>query len=455
MQSRPNALRRCHTHARSGLRFSGVRDRSGPQDAEARGPPGSRCLLERPLPRDLICFSHLRWNFVYQRPNHLMARAARDRRVYFVEEPTFEAEAAPTLSTTSREGLTVVTPVLPAGLEEARQHDELRRMMSSLIAREGIASPTHWYYTPMALRWTRDLPAGAAIYDSMDYLAGFLGAPAGLLDLEAELLARVDAVFCGGTSLHARMRERHPRAHCFPSSVDVAHFSTARGGLREPADQAAIPRPRIGYAGVIDERIDLALIDGLARIRPDWQLVLLGPIVKIDPDRIPAHPNVHRLGMKAYGELPAYLGGWDVGWMPFARNDATRYISPTKTPEYLAAGLPVVSTSITDVVEPYGRSGLVAIANSVDATMDAMEGALRGASFDQRRVDAFLAERSWDRTWAAMADVVGQVEASSAAPRTIAVPAIEPPMRIPAPRPARPVVAAGVGMALSAAREVR
>jgi UDP-galactopyranose mutase len=191
--------------------------------------------------------------------------------------------------------------------------------------------------------------------------------------------------------------------------VDVAHFRRARETAADPVDQAGIGRPRIGYAGVIDERIDLDLIDGVAATRPELQIVLVGPVAKIDVADVPARPNVHRLGMKPYAELPEYLGGWDVGWMPFARNDATRFISPTKTPEYLAAGLPVVSTSIHDVVEPYGVGGWVAIADTVAETLDALGGALAGRHPEQAHVDAFLATRSWDRTWAAMASLIERV----------------------------------------------
>jgi glycosyltransferase involved in cell wall biosynthesis len=372
------------------------------------------------LPRDLVCFSHLRWDFVYQRPNHLMSRAARDRRVYFVEEPTLDPMGVARLEVVRRGNLTIVTPVLAEALDGEPARGQLADLMTGLFRRERIVQPTLWYYTPMALPWTRHLTAGATIYDSMDYLAGFRGAPAHLLDLETDLLARADAVFCGGASLHDRMRHRHRFVRCFPSSVDADHFAAARSAAADPADQATILRPRIGYAGVIDERIDLSLIDGLARARPDWQIVLLGPVVKIHPDEVPRHPNIHQLGIKAYRELPSYLGGWDVGWMPFARNEATRYISPTKTPEYLAAGLPVVSTSISDVVEPYGSNGLAAIADDVDATVASVEAALDRAAFDAVRVDAFLGDRSWDRTWTGMAAIVDELESTAgerAAPR--------------------------------------
>ena len=387
------------------------------------------------MARDLVCFSHLRWDFVYQRPNHLMARAARDRRVFFVEEPTFDGHALPHLTTVMREGVTVATPHLPAGLAADASLLALRSLVDELVRAERIRQPVLWYYTPMSLPWTRHLRAAATVFDSMDNLAGFRGAAPELLRLEAELVERADLVFCGGASLHERMRHRHPASHSFPSSVDVAHFAQARAGLPDPADQAAIGRPRIGYAGVIDERVDVALIDGVATARPDWQIILVGPVVKIAAEDLPTRPNIHRLGMKDYAELPAYLGGWDIGWMPFAHNEATRYISPTKTPEYLAAGLPVVSTSIRDVVEPYGTKDLVSIADGVAAATSAIEGALAERQADQARVDAFLASRSWDRTWTAMAELVDQ----------LAAPALDEPA--PSRRPATDLVRSGAGVA--------
>jgi len=360
--------------------------------------------------QDLICLSHLRWDFVYQRPNHLMARAARDRRVYFVEEPLVEAEASPRVDTEFRDGVLVVRPVLPEGMTPEAHLHALQHLIDEVVREQAISRPVLWYYTPMALPWTRHLARSQVVYDSMDHLAGFHGAPPELLPLEDELLASADLVFCGGASLHERMRRRHPMTHCLPSSVDEAHFRRARFVVADPADQAEIPRPRIGYAGVIDERLDLDLIRRVADERPAWQIVLLGPVVKIDPGDVPTGPNIHALSMKAYSELPAYLGGWSVGWMPFARNAATRYISPTKTPEYLAAGLPVVSTSIHDVVHPYGDRGLVRIADSASDTIDAIERMLAGAVPPPHDVDAFLAGMSWDRTWRAMAQLLDTID---------------------------------------------
>jgi glycosyltransferase involved in cell wall biosynthesis len=372
--------------------------------------------------RDLVCLSHLRWDFVYQRPNHLMARAARDRRVFFVEEPLREDVDRSSWRHADRGGVRVATPVLPETLDPTCEEQALAELLESLLLENRVDRPIAWFITPMALPWTKRLvdAASAVVYDSMDYLPGFRGAPPRLLELEEELIERADLVFAGGASLHRRMQLRHRASHRFPSSIDVSHFAAARGGLPDPIDQAGIPAPRIGYAGVIDERLDLDLVAAVADARPNLSVVLVGPVVKIDPTDLPARPNVHTLGLKPYAELPAYLAGWDIGWMPFAHNDATRYISPTKTPEYLAAGLPVVSTSIDDVVEPYGRLGLVAIADTVAGTLAAVDAVFAGQRPSHAAVDTFLAAGSWDRTWAAMDTLIDAVVAQHDAQRPVA-----------------------------------
>ena len=327
------------------------------------------------MSRDLLCFSHLRWDFVYQRPNHLMARAARDRRVFFFEEPTFDEGGAAGLDLAEREGVTVVTPRLPS-TESDHPQESLRRLVDDLVRLADIKDPVLWYYTPMALEWSDHLARSLTVFDCMDHLAGFKGAPQGLVAQEGRLLDRADLVLTGGAQLYAAKRRGHTNVHCFPSSVDVNHFRKARRGLIDPADQTAIPHPRFGYCGVIDERLDLDLVAATAASRLDWQFVMIGPVVKVDPASLPQGVNIHYLGMKRYEELPAYLGGWDVGIMPFAHNDATRYISPTKTPEYLAAGLRVASTSIHDVVEPYGRTGLAQIGDGGAGFLEACTQAL-------------------------------------------------------------------------------
>jgi UDP-galactopyranose mutase len=246
------------------------------------------------------------------------------------------------------------------------------------------------------------LPASVVAYDCMDELSLFRHAPPELRDREQTLMSIADVVFTGGMALYEAKRERHPNVHGVPSSVDVPFFGTAREHNEEPEDQALIPRPRIGYAGVIDERIDLELLDAAARARPELQFVMVGPIVKVDRAALPCRPNIHYLDTKPYEQLPRYMAGWDVAMMPFALNDATRFISPTKTPEYLAAGKRVVSTAIRDVVEPYERLGLVRIGRSHADFITQLDRALHDDGATDAARDDFLAQLSWDRTWARM-----------------------------------------------------
>jgi glycosyltransferase involved in cell wall biosynthesis len=352
---------------------------------------------------DLVCFSHLRWNFVFQRPQHLLSRFARERQVFFFEEPIFGKGQAWLQVTRSPEGVWVAVPHLPEGMDEQGVVAAQQVLLDELLERHVVRRYVSWYYTPMALSFSRHLEPWAVAYDCMDELSAFRGAPPALLHREAELLQRADVVFTGGQSLYEAKKDRHPSVHAFPSSVDVAHFATARRPLPEPADQAAIAHPRLGFFGVVDERMDLELLAAVADARPEWQLVILGPVVKIDPASLPRRPNLHFLGGKLYTELPTYLASWDVALLPFARNESTRFISPTKTPEYLAAGKPVVSTSIRDVVRPYGDLGLVRIADTPEDFVRACEAALaEDRSTWLPRVDAHLASMSWDTTWAGM-----------------------------------------------------
>jgi UDP-galactopyranose mutase len=375
---------------------------------------------------DLVCLSHLRWDFVYQRPQHLMSRFAADRRVFFFEEPVWDESGAERgairLDVSERPGgVRVAVPHLPHGLPPEAVEAAQAELLRGLLDEHGISRYILWYYTPMAIGFTAGLQPAAVVYDCMDELSLFRGAPPALVDREARLLAQADLVFTGGQSLYEAKREKHGSVHAFPSSIDAQHFGRARSAelaemseMSEPGDQAALARPRLGYFGVIDERIDLDLLAGIADARPDWQIVMLGPVVKIDPDTLPQRPNLHYLGMKSYDELPAYLAGWDVALMPFARNESTRFISPTKTPEYLAGGRPVVSTSIRDVVRPYGDLGLVEIADDPVSFVAAVERSLLftqetpGREAWLQRVDEHLAGGSWSRTWQEMASLLDQ-----------------------------------------------
>jgi glycosyltransferase involved in cell wall biosynthesis len=379
-------------------------------------------MMNAPLPTpvlsgDLIlCLSHLRWNFVFQRPHHLLTRACRSFQVVFLEEPIFEDGVCPSIRLMPCEGVLVATPVLPAGTSDPS--GLIRAELDTLLSSLNYGRLLLWYYSPMALDVTRSMKPDLVVYDCMDELSGFRYAPSGIVAQERALLDRADLVFTGGVSLFNAKRDLHHSVHCFPSSIDTAHFSRARlHGVQDPADQRLIPHPRIGYFGVIDERLDLALLDDLALERPDWQFVMIGPLAKIDEGDLPRRDNIHWLGPKAYQELPDYLAGWDVGLMPFALNEATRYISPTKTPEFLAAGLPVVSTPVPDVVSSYGASGLVEISADAGRMIAVIETLLRSPrpGFLQE-VDAALARTSWDSTWAAMRSLIDQ---SAAQPSTL------------------------------------
>ena len=327
-----------------------------------------------------------------------MTRCARDRRVFFFEEPVVQPGTAPRLQIDRTAAVTVVVPHLP---ERVTDRDAVqRRLLNAFIASERITEYVFWYYTPMALTFSDHLTPLAVVYDCMDELSAFKGAPTTLTAREASLMRRADLVLTGGQSLYEAKRHQHPNIHPFPSSVDAAHFARARQIVDDPGDQAPIPHPRLGFFGVIDERMDLALLEGVADARPDWHLVLLGPVVKIDAASLPQRPNIHYLGSKAYNDLPHYLAGWDVALLPFARNEATRFISPTKTPEYMAAGKPVVSTSIRDVVRPYGQQGLVRIADDAPSFVRACAAAMaEDATKRATRNDAFLRQTSWDGTW--------------------------------------------------------
>ncbi|WP_254738060.1 glycosyltransferase family 1 protein [Alsobacter ponti] len=353
----------------------------------------------------------MRWDFVWQRPQHLLSRAARTYRVIVFEEPIVEAIAEPRLDMAAKGGgVTVATPVLPEGLSERGTMAAQRKLLDAMLAETGQPSAL-WYYSPMAMAFSSHLTAKVVVYDCMDELTAFKNAPVLLPLMERRLFKQADLVFTGGVSLYEAKKGRHRSVHAFPSSIDAAHFARARReGREDPADQASIPHPRLGFFGVIDERMDVELVAEAAGLRPDWHFVMLGPVVKIDPASLPRRDNIHWLGGKDYQRLPDYLAGWDVGIMPFALNEATRFISPTKTPEFLAAGAPVVSTAIRDVVRPYGDNGLVEIADGprdfVDKAAMLME---RPREAWLAKVDRHLAAGSWDKTWASMQKMMRDV----------------------------------------------
>ena len=368
-----------------------------------------------PARSTLICFSHLRWDFVFQRPQHLMTRFAREMTVVFWEEP-FEIEKRETAYLQVRQAenfpnVRVVTPHLPAGLSDERREDTLKRLLDAHVA--SCAHPiVAWYYTPMMLPFSRHLNTSAVVYDCMDELSKFRFAPECLLDLEQELIERADLVFTGGASLFEAKKDRHSNVHCFPSSVDLKHFAKARRELEQPADQAELKHPRLGFYGVIDERFDIDLLREIADMRPEWSFVMVGPVVKIGEDELPRAANIHYVGGKTYDQLPTYLSGWDVALMPFAMNESTQFISPTKTPEYLAGGKPVVSTPVRDVVRSYGHLEGVHIAHDAEGFVRCCDKALqqsREGGDWLAEADLVLSATSWETTQARMSGLIAEV----------------------------------------------
>jgi glycosyltransferase involved in cell wall biosynthesis len=358
------------------------------------------------MSRELVVLSHLRWVFVWQRPQHLISRIGRDYdRTWFVEEPVaVEGLTEPRVRTEDHGGIVRVwieAPPAPAlfGYDTTASPlyiDALRDVLGHHPDR------TVWLYTPMALDVARSLRPSLLVYDVMDDLAAFKFAPEALVLRQRQTLREADVVFAGGRSLHRAVAERRPSAHCFPSGVEPEHYARAielRTARRLPAPPVA------GYVGVIDERIDLDLVAGLAHALPDWEVRMVGPVVKIDEAALPQAPNISYLGPREYAELPSVMADFDVALMPFALNDATRSISPTKTLEYLAAGLPVVSTRVPDVVADY--TGVVELCDDSTAFAAACRRALAECRHDRaERCRPVLREQHWDTIAANMALLV-------------------------------------------------
>jgi len=357
--------------------------------------------------KTLLCFSHLRWDFVYQRPQHLLSRVARTMRVLYWEEPVWTEGCPPSVTTRlSSEGILVVQPHVPHGCDPVA---EQRKLLDALFSDHAVHDPLLWYYTPQAIEFSGHLQRHLVVYDCMDELSAFAGADPGLPALEHALMRRADLVFTGGQSLYEAKRRHHGSVHAFQSGVETSHFLPARSGSADPADQRGIPHPRMGFYGVLDERLDQELLAAVADLRPGVQFVMIGPMAKLNPDSLPHRANLHYLGAKQYEELPTYVANWQVALMPFAISEATRFISPTKTPEYLAAGLPVVSTPIADVVRQYGQTPGVQVAGTPQEFAVCIDHALVLAQQPQSwrpEADAMLAGMSWDGIWAGMATLI-------------------------------------------------
>jgi protoporphyrinogen oxidase/glycosyltransferase involved in cell wall biosynthesis len=365
------------------------------------------CITNAPLGhtketfmQTIIVFCHLRWDFVFQRPQQLLTRLAEHYKVLFVEEPLLDAGAAHLHSYSPAPNLTVIQPHTP--VPAPGFHDDQIPLLQTLLADLVPAGedPIVWFYTPMALPLLAQQHPGLVVYDCMDELSAFKNPPKQLLQRESALLNIADLVFTGGPSLYEAKRSRHANAHCFSSSVDSVHFEQALDRSNGHPLHQQITGPRLGFYGVIDERFDTGLIAALADAHPEWQIVLVGPVVKIDPAGLPQRQNIHYLGQQPYQVLPQFLAGWDVCLLPFALNESTRFISPTKVLEYMAAALPIVSTAITDVEQPYGD--IVAIGHDHAEFILHCEAALaqtpEQTAAMKTRMREIIAATSWDNT---------------------------------------------------------
>lgn len=356
----------------------------------------------------LIVFCHLRWDFVFQRPQHLMTRLAEHYNILLVEEPMHTEGPARLEKMAVAPNITVYRPHTP--IHQWGFHDDQLPTLHALLADlvpEG-ERPVVWFYTPMALPLLQGLNPSLVVYDCMDELAAFKNPPKQLLQRESALLNLADLVFTGGPSLYEAKKDRHANAHCFSSSVDAKHFRQALDAAISHPDQAHIPGPRLGFYGVIDERFDTDLVRQMAAAHPEWQIVLVGPVVKIDPAELPRAANVHYMGQRNYDELPKFLAGWDLCLLPFAMNESTKFISPTKVLEYMAAEKLSVSTPITDVKVPYGD--VVAIASTAEEYIAACERMLAASSEEKarlvERMRDIVANTSWDKTAGRMHELI-------------------------------------------------
>ena len=338
---------------------------------------------------NMVVFCHLRWSFVYQRPQHLISRMAKQYKVLFVEEPIgYGGEECNSQVEIVNDNLHILKP-------KTRNIEGLKIILHALL--KNSSPEVGWFYSAAFSPLLTDFKFDTVVYDCMDELSLFKGAPQELITQEKFLLSEAHVVFTGGKSLYESKNKNHQNVYCFPSSVDRKHFSTALDNIEIPEDLEKIKTPVIGYLGVIDERINLSLLQETAQLQPNMSFVMIGPLAKISEGELPREKNIHYLGMKSYDVLPNYLKGFDIAMMPFALNDATKFISPTKTLEFMAAGKPIVSTAIRDVVRDY--SHCIAIIDTAKDFAGTLEELWRISIPDYtEKYEDILQNTSWDAT---------------------------------------------------------
>lgn len=361
----------------------------------------------------IVALSHLRWNFVWQRPQQFLSRFAKDQPVLFIEEPDYRLPegSEPSVEITQPDpNITVVTPALARDLRDTEQSARaMLHIARKAIQDAGFDRPLLWVYSPTESAWALgELDVRGVVYDCMDELSHFLGAPKQLVEDEKRLMEASDVVFCGGHELWLSKSQKHPNCHFFGCGVEYDHFAQAQDSARDiPNDLKNLNAPVVGWFGVVDERMDLDLLAQLAKTRPNYEFVIVGPVVKIDPSTLPKAKNIHWLGGRDYKVLPDYCRAFDVCMMPFAINDATKYINPTKALEYLATGKPVVSTPVADVTRQY--SDTISIATTAEDFAGCIDRGLE--SPDRKMIDKGIAlakENSWERTVANMREIIAE-----------------------------------------------
>jgi len=347
---------------------------------------------------DMIVFCHLRWGFVYQRPQHLITRLAKSKKILLIEEPIpyGENEYATANFIEAEPNITIMQ-------SRVNHIHEIAQVIEKYIPNKQVK--VGWFYSPAFSSLISSFKFEKVVYDCMDELSLFKGASAELVAQEKFLMSKADIVFTGGKSLYESKMHHHKNVHCFASSVERPHFEKALNGIPIPEDIAGLKKPVIGYYGVIDERINLGLIADVADKNPTSSFVMIGPLAKIREEDLPKRSNIHYIGMRGYNVLPNYLKGFDIAMMPFALNESTRFISPTKTLEYMAAGKPIISTPIKDVLRDYGHC--VAIVDTADEFSEAIGDITTYGSEEQiSQFETILDNTSWDTTAAKMEELL-------------------------------------------------
>ncbi len=339
---------------------------------------------------NMVVFCHLRWGFVYQRPQHLISRMAKNFKVLFIEEPIpFEPEEE------NEFNLEIINNNLHVLKPKVKSIADIKDVLRPLLKDSRIE--IGWFYSPSFSPLITEFDFETVIYDCMDELSLFKGAPQELITQEKFLLSEAHLVFTGGKSLYEAKMKNHKNVYCFPSSVDRGHFEKAKEHISIPEDMKNLQKPIIGYLGVIDERIDLDLLQKTAKLKPEMAFVMIGPLAKIGEEDLPREKNIHYLGMKDYKVLPNYLQAIDIAMMPFALNDSTKYISPTKTLEYMAAGKPIVSTAIKDVERDYNHC--ISIVDNAEEFAQTIEQLWRvDQGNNEQAYEKILQRTSWDVT---------------------------------------------------------